>query len=289
MFLEQLKKSSDKIFKYIIFCAIFLGMMAMNIVSSSEVSTQEMIQVSIEQMGELLTFTTFLVPFVFLMIFLLIWVKLVHKQSIVSLITSRKKVDWNRVFFSFFLWAFVLIVMTSISYFFDPDSYTIQFDISRFIGLFVIALLFIPIQTSFEELFFRGYMMQGTFMIFGKRIISLLLTSIVFGLMHAGNPEVESLGPQIMVMYIGSGLFLGMLTLFDEGTELALGYHAANNLIGCLLLTSTESVFQTPSILRYNGVSDIGEIYLQVLVIFPILLVIFSRKFGFKISLKKLI
>ena len=289
MFLEQLKKSSDKIFKYIIFCAIFLGMMAMNIVSSSEVSTQEMIQVSIEQMGELLTFTTFLVPFVFLMIFLLIWVKLVHKQSIVSLITSRKKVDWNRVFFSFFLWAFVLIVMISISYFFDPDSYTIQFDISRFIGLFVIALLFIPIQTSFEELFFRGYMMQGTFMIFGKRIISLLLTSIVFGLMHAGNPEVESLGPQIMVMYIGSGLFLGMLTLFDEGTELALGYHAANNLIGCLLLTSTESVFQTPSILRYNGVSDIGEIYLQVLVIFPILLVIFSRKFGFKISLKKLI
>lgn len=289
MFLEKLQKSSDKIVKYLVFSGLFLGMMALNILSSSEQSTQDMIQASIDAIGELFTFASFLVPFVFLMFVLLIWVKFVHKQSLVSLITSRRKVDWQRIFYSFFLWAIALVGITLISYLTDAESYTIQFEWSKFLGLFLIAVVLVPIQTSFEELFFRGYFMQGTYMMFGKRMISLVLTSVIFGLMHAGNPEVEALGPQIMIMYIGSGFFLGILTLFDEGTELALGYHAANNLIGCLLLTTSDGVFQTPSIFRFNGISNTWEIYLQVFVIFPILLIIFSRKFGFKLSFKKLI
>ena len=43
------------------------------------------------------------------------------------------------------------------------------------------------------------------------------------------NPEVEKLGYLILVYYIGSGLFLGIITLMDEGIELALGFHFANN------------------------------------------------------------
>lgn len=289
MFLEKLQKSSDKIVKYLVFSGLFIGMMALNILSSSEQSTQDMIQASIDAIGELFTFASFLVPFVFLMFVLLIWVKFVHKQSLVSLITSRRKVDWQRIFYSFFLWAIALVGITLISYLTDAESYTIQFEWSKFLGLFLIAVVLVPIQTSFEELFFRGYFMQGTYMMFGKRMISLVLTSVIFGLMHAGNPEVEALGPQIMIMYIGSGFFLGILTLFDEGTELALGYHAANNLIGCLLLTTSDGVFQTPSIFRFNGITNTWEIYLQVFVVFPVLLIIFSKKFGFKLSFKKLI
>lgn len=289
MFLEKLQKSSDKIVKYLVFSGLFLGMMALNILSSSEQSTQDMIQASIDAIGELFTFASFLVPFVFLMFVLLIWVKFVHKQSLVSLITSRRKVDWQRIFYSFFLWAIALVGITLISYLTDAESYTIQFEWSKFLGLFLIAVVLVPIQTSYEELFFRGYFMQGTYMMFGKRMISLVLTSVIFGLMHAGNPEVEALGPQIMIMYIGSGFFLGILTLLDEGTELALGYHAANNLIGCLLLTTSDGVFQTPSIFRFNGITNTWEIYLQVFVVFPVLLIIFSKKFGFKLSFKKLI
>lgn len=289
MFLEKLQKSSDKIVKYLVFSGLFLGMMALNILSSSEQSTQDMIQASIDAIGELFTFASFLVPFVFLMFVLLIWVKFVHKQSLVSLITSRRKVDWQRIFYSFFLWAIALVGITLISYLTDAESYTIQFEWSKFLGLFLIAVVLVPIQTSFEELFFRGYFMQGTYMMFGKRMISLVLTSVIFGLMHAGNPEVEALGPQIMIMYIGSGFFLGILTLLDEGTELALGYHAANNLIGCLLLTTSDGVFQTPSIFRFNGITNTWEIYLQVFVVFPVLLIIFSKNFGFKLSFKKLI
>ena len=42
-----------------------------------------------------------LVPFAVFLIGLLVWVKYVHKQPILSLTTSRKKMDWGRFFFGF--------------------------------------------------------------------------------------------------------------------------------------------------------------------------------------------
>ena len=144
-------------------------------------------------------------------------------------------------------------------------------------------------QTSFEEYFFRGYMMQGLGVLVKNRWFPLILTSVIFGLMHMANPEVDKLGPIIMVYYIGTGLFLGIITLMDEGLELALGFHAANNLITALLVTADWTAFQTDSILRDVSEPSAGvDILIPVLVVFPIILFIFSKKYGWKNWTEKL-
>jgi len=100
--------------------------------------------------------------------------------------------------------------------------------------------------------------------------------------MHIANPEVEKLGPIIMVYYIGTGLFLGMITLMDDGLELALGFHAANNLFTALLVTADWTAFQTDSILKDMSnpkTMGLGEIFVPVFVIFPILFFILSKKY----------
>lgn len=100
----------------------------------------------------------------------------------------------------------------------------------------------------------------------------------MFGLMHLANPEVGKIGPVIMIYYIGTGLFLGILTLMDEGLELALGFHAANNLIGALLVTADWTAFQTHSIFKdISNPSGSFEIVIPIFIIFPILLFIFSK------------
>ena len=124
--------------------------------------------------------------------------------------------------------------------------------------------------------------MQGIGVVFKNKWLPLLVTSIVFGLMHIFNPEVEQLGYVIMIYYIGTGLFLGIITLMDEGLELALGFHAANNLFTALLVTADWTAFQTHSILK--DMSDpetmvLGEILVPVFVVFPILLFILSKKY----------
>lgn len=224
-----------------------------------------------------------LLPFLGGLILLFITVKFIHKQSLISLTTSRKSIDWSRVWFSFFLWGIVSSVMIGLGYLLEPENFEINFKLVPFLILVVIAILLIPIQTSFEEYLFRGYLMQGIGVITKYRWIPLLMTSLVFGLMHISNPEVDKLGPVVMIYYIGTGLFLGVMTLMDEGMELALGFHAANNLFTALLVTADWTAFQTHSVLK--DLSDpqnagLTDIIIPVFVIFPILLYVFSKKYN---------
>ena len=67
----------------------------------------------------------------------------------------------------------------------------------------------------------------------------------------------------------------------DKGLELAIGFHAANNLMAALLVTADWTAFQTPSV--YRDISDpaLGwDVLIPVFIIYPLLLLIFSRKYG---------
>lgn len=217
--------------------------------------------------------------FAFLAIFLVI--KYFHKQTFLSVTTSRNKMDWKRFFFSFSIWSIFTIASTVIMYYANPEGFEINFKPIPFAILVVIGIVLIPIQTSTEEYIFRGYLMQGFANLAKNKWFPLVMTSVIFGTMHIANPEVQKLGYIIMIYYIGTGLFLGILTLMDEGMELALGFHAANNLIAALLITSDWSAFQTESILKDNSEPSAGlEILVPVFIIFPILLFIFSKKYG---------
>ncbi|NER13876.1 CPBP family intramembrane metalloprotease [Leptobacterium flavescens] len=221
-----------------------------------------------------------LLPFAASLIALYFVVKYLHKQSWRSVTTSRKKIDWKRVFFAFGLWAVVTVILTFIDYYSSPEDYVWNFKFVPFLILFIIAVIFIPLQTSLEEYLFRGYLMQGFGTLFRNKWIPLIMTSLIFGGLHYFNPEVAKLGNTIMIYYIGTGFFLGIMTLMDEGMELALGYHAANNLITALLVTADWTVFRTHSLLRDVSEPVLGfDVFIPVFVIFPTILFIFSRKY----------
>ncbi|MGE5943570.1 MAG: lysostaphin resistance A-like protein, partial [Flavobacteriales bacterium] len=206
-------------------------------------------------------------------------VKYLHKQSVRELTTTRNKIDWKRFWFSFFLWGIISSGFIWFEYFMSPEDYVWNFKLVPFLILLVIAVIFLPLQTSFEEYLFRGYLMQGIGVIAKNRWLPLLITSLAFGLLHIANPEVDKLGYNILVFYIGTGLFLGILTLMDEGMELSLGFHAANNLFTALLVTADWTALQTHSILKdMSDPSEMGltEIFIPVFVVFPILLLIMA-------------
>lgn len=222
-----------------------------------------------------------LITFAIGLLCLFVYVKYVHKQGIVDLTTSRKKIDWGRIGLAFGIWAIISSLFILIDVNLAPEDYLFNFNLEPFLVLAVIAIVMIPIQTSMEEYYMRGYMMQGIGIMTKNRWMPLLVTSLLFGLMHVFNPEVQKLGYGILIFYIGTGFFLGILTLMDEGLELALGFHAANNLTAALLVTADWTAFQTDSV--YRDISDpvLGwDVLVPVFVIYPILLFIFSKKYG---------
>lgn len=212
---------------------------------------------------------------------LYLWLRFIHKQSMTSLTTSRKQVDWERIMFGFLLIAGTTTVLTLLDYYSDPDGYVVQFQWLPFLGLFIISMVMMPLQTSFEEYLFRGYLMQGIGIMAGNRWMPLIITSVIFGGLHFFNPEVGKLGNVIMIYYIGTGLFLGVITLMDEGMELSLGFHAGNNLIASLLVTADWTAFQTNSILRDVSDPSAGiDVIVPVLFVYPVFLGLMSWRYN---------
>ena len=208
-------------------------------------------------------------------------VKYIHKQTLRSLTTSRVKIDWNRFWFAFLVWGVTTACFILLEYYSSPENYTFNFKPIPFLILVLISIVFIPLQTSFEEYFFRGYLMQGLGVLAKNRWVPLILTSTLFGLLHIANPEIDKLGYVLLVHYIGTGFLLGIMTLMDEGLELALGFHAANNLIAAILLTADWTAFQTHSILKDISEPEMSnvEVFFPVFVIYPILLIVFAKKY----------
>ncbi|WP_349351100.1 MULTISPECIES: CPBP family intramembrane glutamic endopeptidase [unclassified Flagellimonas] len=285
MYIEQGYKGNIGMWKYLVLPVGFIGFMVLNYITTinSPISVEDAMQQIIDQFGRNLVLILLLAPLVVGFFVVLGWTLLVHQQSITSLTTSRKKIDWKRILFAFGLWAGVTIILTGVDIFFSPEKYELNFNLVKFIPLAIIAILLIPLQTSFEEYLFRGHMMQGIGLMAKNRWLPLFITSSLFGLMHIANPEVEKLGLGIMVYYIGTGFFLGILTLMDEGLELALGFHAANNLITALLVTADWTAFQTNSIFKDVSEPALGwDVLIPVFVVYPLLLMYFSKKYGWK-------
>ncbi|MFV8333522.1 CPBP family intramembrane glutamic endopeptidase [Flavobacterium sp. GSP14] len=222
-----------------------------------------------------------LLSFVFIMLGIIMVVRNLHNQTMLSVTTSRKNMDWSRVGFAFVIWSLFTVVVTLLSYYYSPTDFVLNFKPIPFAILLIIGVVLIPIQTSSEEYIFRGYLMQGFANLARNKWFPLLMTSVIFGGMHIFNPEVSKIGYIILVYYIGTGLLLGIVTLMDEGMELALGFHAANNLVGVLLISSDWSAFQTNSIFKDISEPSAGlDVIFPVVIIYPILLYIFSKKYN---------
>ena len=291
MFIEQGIKSENHFWKYIlgsliIICASFVGQLPLLIgVLYETIYNEKPYPTSNEAVMRFfdsnLTLFLILISFVFIMLGVVLVVRSLHGQTMLSVTTAREKIDWKRVGFSFMIWSIFTIVSTLLFYFSNPNDFVINFKPVPFAILVVIGVLLIPIQTSSEEYIFRGYLMQGFANLAQNKWFPLLMTSIIFGGMHIFNPEVAKIGYIVLVYYIGTGLLLGIMTLMDEGMELALGFHAANNLVGALLVTSDWSAFQTNSIFKDISDPSAGlDVILPVVLIYPILLFIFSKKYN---------
>lgn len=292
MFIKQVLKVEHDWWRYLIgFIVVLLGIGVFSIPHFVAISIKMMdgsVDVSkLEDVSYLMTLfdlnlnlVLMLLPFLGGLLALLFIVKLLHKQSFRMLTTSREKIDWKRVGFAFVFWGLVSSGMILLDYFLEPEAFAINFQLQPFLILCAIAIILIPIQTSFEEYLFRGYFMQGLGVITRTKWFPLLVTSVFFGLLHISNPEVDKLGDIILIYYIGTGLFLGVITLMDEGLELALGFHAANNLFTALLVTADWTAFQTYSV--FKDLSDpkeaiLTDVLIPVLIIFPVLILIFAK------------
>jgi membrane protease YdiL (CAAX protease family) len=176
-------------------------------------------------------------------------IKRIHRKSLTSVITGYERFRVGRFWFSFIVWGSMILLLTIVSYFTTEGELQVVFEPKGFLISAFVLILLLPIQVASEELLFRGYLVQGLSQLFRNGLAPMLITSLLFALAHMSNPETQEHGWGIMFpYYCANALFMGTLTLLDEGLELAYGIHLSNNIISGLLVTSPNSVIKPSTV-----------------------------------------
>jgi uncharacterized protein len=177
--------------------------------------------------------------------------KFLHNRPFKTLITPLAEINWKRIAISSGLWFGITVAVELLFYGLFPEMYSFSLKINDFLPALMVGLLLLPIQTTAEELLFRGYILQG---IGSKNIwAGIIVSGVLFGLAHGLNPETQKVGFFIgMSYYISVGLFFALLTIFDKKIELPMGIHAANNIYSFLVVSYPDSVLPTNSIFMVN-------------------------------------
>lgn len=173
----------------------------------------------------------------------------IQKIPLILTLTGRKLFDWRRFWFGFGCWLLLTVIFEFGMYLMHPYNYKFHFNGGSFVWLLLLGITLVPLQAAFEEVFFRGYLLQGIHLGSKSIILSLLATTLLFSLVHSNNPEIEKYGFWSMqAYYLGAGLFLSLLAVGDNGLELPIGIHTATNVFGAVFMKYEGSVLQTDTL-----------------------------------------
>ena len=304
-FLENVLGKSNPIWKYVVtllgaFIATSIGGIPLTMViivqtikSGGEIPMNVIQSMDASVLGiseNLMLFLTML-PFAIGLLAVILLVKYLHERSFSETVNGTGKIRWNRIFLGGGVWFVLMFIFLMVQILITPENFTNQFNIKTFIPLFFIALIFIPFQITFEELLFRGYLAQGFGAWTKSRWFAVFIPAILFGLMHSLNPEIEKYGFfAAMPQYIIFGLIFGFASVLDDGIELAIGMHAANNLFACLFVTFDAAALKMPTIFYQHSVHiHMETITLTLAGLFAFFFFAYKYKWCFGVMNKKII
>ena len=189
-------------------------------------------------------------PFVSFLVAMIVIVPLVHGRSWRTLIHRPQGFNWPAFFTSTFFAVLLPLSAIAALVWETGETFPVQFDPFVFIVFGAAILALIPLQVLAEEMFFRGYMMQGLAHFTESTLVRLLIPAAVFAALHFGNREVIEGGIGVMGFYFLLAIYLGILALVGNGLEYSIGMHLGQNLYVALLVSPIDSSRDRPSIIR---------------------------------------
>ena len=223
-----------------------------------------------------------LIPFIAGLAAFVLLIRPLNGRTLMNVINGTGSFRWRNYFVSAAVW----IILSAIYLFgylkAEPSNFSLNNSTLSLIILVIISVTLIPFQAAWEEIIFRGYLMQGFAVLLRNRWLPLIITSVLFALMHWPNPEVKEFGFLTMMPYYTIfGLIFGIMTLLDDGIEAAMGAHAANNVFLCVLVTNEFSALQTPALYEMHEMDPSVE-FISMLITGVLVILILKIALGWR-------
>ena len=134
-----------------------------------------------------------------------------------------------------------LLAVDVVSALWEPVTY-VGIDLRHWLPLAAVAVVGFGVQAGFEELFFRGYLMQFTRRLTSAPVVVVGVPALGFAGMHWGNLAQFGDNPLQLAPYLMLGTTLGWAAWRTGSLWLPFGMHWANNTYGVLLLGNQGDV-----------------------------------------------
>ena len=173
-------------------------------------------------------------------------VRYLHKRPALTVVTPFLNLNWGLIAKGVGLWFLAAAITAVPATLMRSGDLRFQFDAGAFLVLLVIVAAFLIWQTTAEELFFRGYLLQW----FGKGrwrnpVFLGILSGLLFTVPHLANPEVRGAAGTDFLLgflaYFSGGFVWGFVSVRSGTIELAIGAHFVNNLVNVLFITVETS------------------------------------------------
>jgi CAAX protease family protein len=212
-----------------------------------------------------------------------IWLSVhyIHKRPFISLLTPAKKINLKQIFSGFSVFILMIIIITVLEYIIRPSELHYSFNLYNFLIFLPFMIFLTPIQTTAEELLFRGYLLQATGILTKNLLILCSINGFLFFIPHLLNPELSSGFVIISIYYVVAGAFFAFITLKSGTLELALGAHYANN-ISAIISNNVNSSLPTASIFTSKLDPIAGLVEFVFIAVFFYLIIFKLTKLGKK-------
>lgn len=212
-----------------------------------------------------------LISFIPLVVIVPLLFRLLLRLPWKRLITAGEHISYLRIGHGFVAMSAIIISLTAIDLFFNQSDYRYTFDLALMLPYLVIALTLLPIQTTAEEFFFRGWLLRwnssGTWPIW----LVVLINASLFALPHMFNPEVKGSYLYAYIYFTAMGAMLTLATLRDKSLEVAMGAHFANNLLAGVLVSYQDSALPSAALLMSGELNWVASM-VTALVMIPLFL-----------------
>ncbi len=165
---------------------------------------------------------------------LMAWRKFVERAPIKTLFTGAPRFRWPLVIAA----AFAVVVLSyAISAAFGQESIgpfearMARFSLNDWLTLIAVYAAGVFVQSTFEEVLVRGWLLQQLSRFIANGIVAVLVTSTIFSILHYGHG-----GWATFVVTFVMGSAFGYSAWRLNGLEAAIGGHVANNFMSALLL-----------------------------------------------------
>jgi uncharacterized protein len=183
-----------------------------------------------------------------LIIGILLAVRIFHKRPLITVITPNLSVDWKKIGKSFGLFFGLVALTTVVDYLLNSSTYQFSLNPERFLIFAPLAVVLVPIQTTAEEILFRGYLLQSMALLTRNRVALVSISGVLFMVPHMANPEMAVGFWSMAFYYFLVGGILTIITLRSNSLEMAIGIHAAINVFAALIVNYANSALETESI-----------------------------------------